>query len=361
MTRIVLAHSGGFDTLAAIPWLGGTRSAEVVTVTIDLGQDCDLADVRERALAAGARRAHVVDARLDLIRDYALPSLQAGALYAGGCPFTSALGLAVVARTVVDVARMEGALAIAHGAAGLDAQRIERAVRELDPALELVAVNELRDGSGVDAGAASRARNGSLPGSAFVPADRAANAWGRSIVVAAGSAPPSGFRLTRAPRECPEQPAVVEIAFERGVPVSVNGIEMPLLELIESLETIAGAHGIGRFEISAAGASAVATICEAPAAAVLHLAHRALERRIVPAEISAVLTAASRAYGDVVEQGGWFSPTRQYLAALIAAVQAELNGLVRLELFKGECVQALVQTKDGHGEVSPTLVLHPAS
>ena len=335
--RIVLAHSGGLDTSIAIPWLAERHDAEVVAVTLDLGQDSDLTEIREAALAAGAVRAHVIDACGEFVERYALVALQAGALYDGCDPLSTALGRAIVAARLVDVARMEGATAIAYGP-GLDAS-----VRALDPSLTVIVPTTLWELSHADKLAYARARNVHVVTAAEGSAAASANVWGRYVgtfAPGAAAAQDIGYVLTRSALDCPDEPAYLDIEFEAGVPVRANAIEMTLLEMMESLEIIAGAHGVGRIErleSGAAGDTLSRVVFEAPAAVVLHTAHRALERLVIPADLDRVKRGLARTYGDLVHQGRWSSLTREAIDAFVRTTQPRVAGSVRLKLFKGEC------------------------
>ena len=336
-TRIVLAHSGGLDTSIAIPWLAERHDAEVVAVTLDLGQDSELTEIREAALAAGAVRAHVIDACGEFVERYALVALQAGALYDGCDPLSTALGRAIVAARLVDVARMEGATAIAYGP-GLDAS-----VRALDPSLTVIVPTTLWELSHADKLAYARARNVHVVTAAEGSAAASANVWGRYVgtfASGAAAAQDIGYVLTRSALDCPDEPAYLDIEFEAGVPVRANAIEMTLLEMMESLEIIAGAHGVGRIErleSDAAGDTLSRVVFEAPAAVVLHTAHRALERLVIPADLDRVKRGLARTYADLVHQGRWSSLTREAIDAFVRTTQPRVTGLVRLKLFKGEC------------------------
>jgi argininosuccinate synthase len=346
MRRIVLAYSGGLDTSVAIPWLMEKYGAEIVSVTLDLGQGRELVDVRERALALGAVRAHVVDVREEFVRGYILPALQAGALYEDRYPLATALGRPLIARRLVDIARMERADAIAHGCTGKDNDQVglDVSARALDSSLRLIAPAREWGMSRSEEIAYARARNIPVPASPESPYSTDSNLWGRSIECGvledAWAEPPEEiFTLTRAPQECPDQPAYVEVEFEAGVPVRANGIDMPLLELIESLDTIAGAHGVGRIDMMENRLMGIKSreIYEAPAAVLLHTAHRELERLVIPRDLERIKHDLGRAYADLVYNGLWFSPTREAIDAFVAAVQPRVAGSVRLKLFKGDC------------------------
>ena len=346
MKRILLAYSGGLDTSVAIPWLAETYRAEVIAVTVDVGQGRELATIHERALAIGAVRAHVVDARDEFVRQYILPALQAGAVYEDRYPLATALGRPLIAKRLVEIARMEGAGAIAHGCTGLhnDQVRLEASIRALDPAIEIIAPAQTWEMSREQKLEFARQRGISVPDSSPNGYSIDTNLWGRAIASgvledAWTEAPEDIYTLTRSPIDCPDEPAYVELAFDAGVPVRTNGVEMPLLELIESLEIIAGAHGVGRIDVvenRLAGIKA-REIYEAPAAVVLHTAHKELEKLVIPRELERVKHDLSRIYADLVYSGLWFSHTRQTIDAFVAAVQPRVTGAVRLKLFKGDC------------------------
>jgi argininosuccinate synthase len=345
MERIVLAYSGGLDTLVAIPWLLENYDAEVVTLTLDLGQGRDLADIRERALALGVVRAHVIDVREELVGDYILPALKAGALH-DGHPMATALGRLLIAKRLVEIARMEGANAVAHGSAGTanGHMPLEVSVRTLGPSLRVIAPARCWAMTRADEIEYARAHNITVSETVENRHATDANLWGRSVsfgVLEDTCVEPveDVYTLTRSPEECPDEPAFIDIEFDSGIPVRANGVEMPLLELIESLETIAGAHGVGRMGVAANRLTGVTTrqVHEAPAGFVLHTAHNELEKLVMTPNFRHLKRHLTRAYVDLVESGFWFSPMREAIDAFVEAVQPRVTGAVRLELFKGDC------------------------
>lgn len=313
--RVVLAYSGGGCSSAAIRWLSDNFDDDIVTLTVDIGQGTDLTGVRERALAAGAVRAHVIEARDEFVREFVLPSLHAGALLDERVPLAQALSQALVAHRLVDLARMEGAIAVAHASPGVtpeSASRLDVAIHGVAPSLRVIVVPRSAgptDGHGVDV-----------------------NLWGRTMQCNADSTAP--YTLTRGVDECPDEPAFVDIEFDAALPVRANGIEMPMLELIESLEIIAGAHGVGRVESSGRGPRLIA---EAPAAVVLHTALRHLESTALPAEFRRLKSDLAATYADLVFRGCWYSGARQALDTYVRRFHTSLSGVVRVELFKGSC------------------------
>jgi argininosuccinate synthase len=342
--RIVLAYSGGLDTSVAISWLAERYGAEVIAVTLDLGQGRELTDVRERALAVGAARAHVLDVRDEFAHDYILPALQAGALYEDRYPLATALSRPLIARKLVDVARMEGATVIAHGCNGKanDELRLELGVRALDPSMTVLAPARIWRMTREALVAYAKARRIPIPADSPYTVDT--NLWGRSIERGVledpwQESPEAIYALTRSPRDCPDEPAYVEIELEHGVPLRANGIEMPLVELIESLETIAGAHGVGRIDMVENRLVGIKSreIYEAPAAVALHAAHQELEKFVIPRDLERLKHDAGRTYADLVYNGLWFTPTREAIDAFVEKVQERVTGTIRLKFFKGDC------------------------
>jgi argininosuccinate synthase len=346
MERIVLAYSGGLDTSVAIRWLAEQYGAEIIAVTLDLGQGRELTDVRERALAVGALRSHVVDVREEFARDYVLPALQAGALYEDRYPLATALGRPLIAKRMVEIAGMEGATAIAHACLGKgnDQVRLDVSVRALDPSIKVIVPPRIWNMSRAEEIEYARARKIAVPVTIASPYITDSNLWGRSIECGVledpwTEAPEDIYTLTRSPQDSPDEPAYVEIDFESGVPVGANGVEMPLVELIESLETIAGAHGVGRIDMVENRLVGIKSreIYEAPAAVVLHAAHRELEAMVIPRDLERIKHGLARTYADLVYNGLWFSQARPAIDAFVGSIQPRVTGSVRLKLFKGDC------------------------
>ena len=346
MKRIVLAYSGGLDTSVAIPWLSETHQAEVVAVTLDMGQGKELDDVRERAIAVGAIRCHVFDAKVEFADCYVLPSLQAGALYEGQYPLATALARPLIAKRLVEAAEMEGATAIAHGCTGKgnDQVRIDVSVRALNRGIEVIGPARERAMSRPAQIEYAAERGIPVPATVENPYSTDLNLWGKSIECGVledpWTEPPEDiFTLTQSVARSPDTPAYVELDFECGVPTAVNGVSMGLVELIGSLETIAGTHGVGRIDMVENRLVGIKSreIYEAPAAVVLHAAHRELETLVIPKDLERLKNGLSTAYADLIYNGLWFTPTRTALDALVSDVQRRVTGRVRVKLFKGSC------------------------
>jgi argininosuccinate synthase len=346
MERIVLAYSGGLDTSVAIPWLAEKYGAEVIAVTMDLGQGKELDDVRERALAIGAVRAHVIDLREEFAQDFLLPALQAGAIYEGRYPLATALGRPLIAKHLVEIARIEGATAIAHGCTGKgnDQVRMDVSARALEPSITVIAPARIWGLTRPEEIAYAKARGIPVPATVDSPYSTDSNLWGRSIECGvledpAREPPEDIYLLTRSPAEAPDTPAYVELAFEKGVPVRINGVAMPLVELIQSLETIAGGHGVGRVDMVENRLVGIKSreIYEAPAAVALHAAHKELQKFVTPRDLERLTSELGVRYADLVYNGLWYTPTREAIDALVAKVQETVTGTIRLKLFKGDC------------------------
>ena len=316
--RIVFAYSGSDDTSAAIPLLAHEYGAEVVAMTLDLGQDQDLEEVHGRALEAGASRAHVLDVRDEFARAFILPALHAGASTDGREPIAVPLAQSLIGQKLVEVANIEEASTVAHCCTGLDRVRIESSVRALDANLRLIAWS----------------------GEAQRSAVACTNLWGRVVDHRVSEAlPESLYAWTKPATVAPDIGADVEVSFEQGEPIAVNGVPLDITELIVSLAIIAGRHGVGRrtMIVDAARTGAVRRIHEFPAATVLHAAHDALEISVHSSELLRVKQRLSGAYAELVMGGFWFTPLREALDAFNAAVQQQVTGAVRLQLRKGQC------------------------
>ncbi len=346
MERIVLAYSGGLDTSVAIPWLAEHYGAEVIAVTLDLGQGKELDDVRERATAVGAVAVEVIDVRDEFARDYILPALQAGALYEDRYPLATALGRPLITKQLVEVAQRAGATAIAHGCTGKgnDQVRMDVSARALSPDIRVIAPAREWNMTRPEEIEYARQRRIPVPATVESPYSTDANLWGRSIECGVledpwVEPPEEIYALTRAPAEAPDEPAYVEIDFEAGVPVRIDGVARGLKELIGGLDAQAGAHGVGRLDLVENRLVGIKSreIYEAPAAVVLHEAHRELESMVIPRNLERLQRQMGRTYADLVYDGLWFTPIREAIDAFVARVQEHVTGTIRVKLFKGRC------------------------
>lgn len=344
MARIVLAYSGGLDTSVAIPWLKEHFDADIITLSLDLGQGRELAWIRERALEAGAAEAHVVDAREEFAREYILPALQAGAIYEDRYPLATALGRPLIARKLVELARATGASAVAHGCTGKgnDQVRFDISVRALDPSIRVIAPARIWGMTRAQEIEYAAAHGVPVPVTSASPYSVDANLWGRSIECGVledpwVEPPEDVFTLTRAAADCVDVPALLELTFERGVPTQVNGVDLPLVELVASVATIAGSHGVGRIDMIENRLVGIKSreVYEAPAAVILHAAHAEIENLVTPRDLRRLKQQLAVAYADLVYNGLWFSPAREAIDAFVRSIQDRVTGTVRFRLFKG--------------------------
>lgn len=346
MTRVVLAYSGGLDTSVAVRWLIDRYGLEVVTLTANLGDDINLEAARQKALQVGAVDAYVIDARQEFAEDFVLPALQAGALYEGQYPLATALARPLIARLMVEVAHKTGAELIAHGCTGKgnDQVRFDVATTALAPELKVIApIREWRMSREEEI---EYARQHGIPVPVDVdsPYSTDSNLWGRSVECGvledpAAAPPEEAYEWTVSPQGAPDEPTVIEIGFEQGVPVSVNGQSMPLTALIEDLNRIAGLNGVGRIDMIENRLIGLKSreIYEAPAATVLHAAHAAVEDLTLSKDSLRFGDTVRGTYSDLIYNGLWFSSLRRDLAAFVTSSQQHVTGTARLRLYKGSC------------------------
>ena len=322
--RIVLAYSGSLEGSAAIAWLRDRHRADIVAVTVDLGQGRELESIRDRALALGAQRAHVLDARDEFAQDFVVPALRADALREGGVPFALELGRPLIAQKLVEIARIERTDRVAHtGGAGTRSSRLDTLLGAIAPNLQVLAPAREWTLCGAELEAFARGHGvRRVPGD-MMPAE--SNLWGRSFRFSGNVESPI---VPRATDGCPTEPATVDISFSQGVPTALNGVALPLVELIGSLGTLASTHGVGYVQSDS-------RVCDAPAAVLLHAAHRELTHAAVAPDVEQFSLSVTAAYTDMLEHARWFSPLRDALDGYIAVAQMPVNGRVRLRLLKG--------------------------
>ena len=343
--KIVLAYSGGLDTTVAVKWLTETRGFEVIALTIDLGSQPNLAAIRERALRAGASRAYVLDARRPFVERFCWPALQAGALYQGQYPLATALGRPLIAQLLVEVAAREGATWVGHGSTGKgnDQVRFDIAVGALAPHLKVLA--PLRDGMSMTRDQEiAYAHSHGLPIEVKPesPYSVDENLWGRSIEAgvledALLKPPEDAFLWTSPVESAPDPSQLLELAFEKGVPVALDGRGLPAVDLVAELNQVGGRHGIGRIDMIEDRYVGIKSreVYEAPAAVILHAAHRAMEELALEAEAAHFKAAVAQEYARLVYQGKWFTSHRRHLDAYVASTQRFVTGQVRVTLHKG--------------------------
>jgi argininosuccinate synthase len=348
--RIALAYSGGLDTSVIVRWLIENHGAEVVTVSGDLGQKKELNGVEAKALASGAISAHIVDLRHEFVDDYVMPALRAGALYEGVYPMATALGRPLIAKALVDIARQTGCSAVAHGCTGKgnDQVRFEAAVAALAPDLKVIApVRTWEFKSREDEIAYCETHGIPVNATRENPYSIDENLWGTSIECGVLEDPTvepplDAYQRTVSPFEAPDEVTSVTIGFAGGTPISLDGVELTGVELIDRLNEIGGANAIGRIDLIENRLVGIKSreIYEAPAAAILHRAHSELERLVLDKETMHYKAKISADYADLVYNGLWFSPLRTALDGFIDATQHVVNGSVTLKLYKGNITVA---------------------
>ncbi|MCL0064752.1 argininosuccinate synthase [Dehalococcoidia bacterium] len=353
--RVILAYSGGLDTSVAIKWLAEKYGMEVITLIVDIGMKKDHPSIQQRALDIGAVKSCVTDAKELFVKDYVFPALQANALYEGQYPLATALARPLIARLLVDSAHQEGARAVAHGCTGKgnDQVRFDVSIAALDPRLQIIAPAREWEMTREEEITYAKRHGISIPATSASPYSTDENLWGRSIECGVledpwVEPPEDIYDLTRSPSDAPDKPAYVEIEFEEGIPVRLDGQDLDGVSLIDQLNELAGEHGIGRIDHVENRLVGIKSreIYEAPAAEVLLAAHRALEALVLSRDQSRFHERVTQEYSDLIYNGLWFSSLRQDLAAYVQSSQRFVSGSVRVKLFKGSC--AVVGRKSPH-------------
>lgn len=347
--KIVLAYSGGLDTSVILKWLQLNYNADVITFSADLGQGEKLEQVREKAKKAGAVKVYIEDLRDEFVKDYVFPALQARAVYESKYTLATALGRPLIAKRLVEIAREEGADAIAHGATGKgnDQVRFDVTAQALAPELKVVApVREWDMKSRDEEIEYAIKHNIPVETTKESPYSLDVNLWGRSIECGVledpwAEPPEEVYEMTKSQIDAPEEPQYVEIEFEKGIPVGLNGEKMSGVELIEELNKIGGKHGVGRIDLVENRLVGIKSreIYECPASTILFIAHQGLEELTLDRETLHYKDATvSGKYAEMVYYGLWFHPLRKALDALITETQRNVTGVVKVKLHKGSCV-----------------------
>jgi argininosuccinate synthase len=344
--KVVLAYSGGLDTSVAIKWLED-QGYSVVACCLDVGEGKDLEFVQQKALKVGAVQSYVIDAKEEFANEYALMALQAHALYEGKYPLVSALSRPLIAKKLVEIAEKEGAVAVAHGCTGKgnDQVRIEVSIQALNPELQVLA--PVREWSWSREEEIEYAKQNGIP----IPIDIDSpfsidqNLWGRSnecgILEDPWAAPPEeAYELTASLESTPDVQDIVEIEFEEGVPVTLNGKHYSLAQLILELNALAGKHGVGRIDHVENRLVGIKSreVYECPGAMTLIKAHKELEDLTLVKEVAHFKPVIEKKISEVIYEGLWFSPIKDALAAFLKETQKYVTGTVRVKLFKGHAI-----------------------
>ena len=342
--KIVLAYSGGLDTSVAIKWLQDKYNYDVIAVTADVGEGKDLAEIKAKALSVGAVQAHVLDLKQEFAADYIAKALKANALYENVYPLISALSRPLIAKKLVEIANQENAVAVAHGCTGKgnDQVRFDVSIKTLNPTLKIVAPAREFPMSREDAINYAEKNNIPLPINLNNPYSIDLNLWGRScecgVLEDPWIEPPEdAYAWTQAINKTPNESSVIELIFEKGLPVSLNGKQLPLEVLIAELNNLAGEHGVGRIDHVENRLVGIKSreIYEAPAALTLIKAHQALESLCLTRDVAHFKFLIEQKFSNLVYNGLWYSPLFDAVNAFIDQTQQTVNGVVKIKLHKG--------------------------
>jgi argininosuccinate synthase len=341
--KVVLAYSGGLDTSVCVKWLE-QQGAEPYALYLDLGQGEPSEDVKAKALQIGSTDAFVQDARAEFAGEYVAPAIKANALYGGKYPLFTALGRPLIAKKLVEAAREVGATHIAHGSTGKGNDQVRFDVTTASIAPDLTVVAPVRDlkMSRPEEMAYAEEHGIPVPTTKESPYSVDENLWGRSIEAGPLEDPnheptEDVFALTTSPEDAPDEPQYVEIGFQEGLPTTLEGEELPLVDLISELGDVAGANGVGRIDMLEDRLVGIKSreIYEAPAALAIIAAHRDLETLTLTRDVLRFKTAVEQRYAELTYEGLWFTPLKSALDAFVAETQKTVTGTVRLKLYKG--------------------------
>ncbi len=363
--KVILAYSGGLDTSVAVKWINEKYDLDVVTFTCDLGQGRDIDKIKEKALRTGAVDAVIEDDRNMFVDFFVWPSLMAGTMYEGKYPLATALGRPLIAHRMVEAAEEHGAVAVAHGCTGKgnDQVRFDVSFQTLAPQLKVIA--PVREWKWTRTEELNYAKEHGIEVEAtkesIYSVDQ--NLWGRSVEAGVLEdpwvAPPEdAYRWTTNPLEAPDKPVEIEIEFEQGRPVGLDGEELDAVVLIERLNEIGGQHGVGRIDHVENRLVGIKSreIYEAPAAVILHDAHRELEFLTLSRQSLRFKSYVSQAVSDIIYDGLWFAQFHQDLMGFVEKNQRFVTGVVRVQLYKGTCT--VVGRKSEHSLYSKELATY---
>ncbi len=355
--KCVLAYSGGLDTSCIVPWLKENYDCEVICVTADLGQEEELSGLEEKARASGASKIYIEDLREEFVKDYIFPTLMAGAVYEREYLLGTSFARPLIAKRMVEIAEAEGADAVSHGCTGKgnDQVRFELTFKALNPHLRVIAPwREWDIRSREDALAYAEAHDIPVRQSKGSIYSRDRNLWHLSHEGGDLEDPweePSEemFVLTTSPQEAPDEPEYVEVDFEQGIPVALNGEAMEPVALVMALNEIGGKHGVGRVDMVENRLVGIKSrgVYETPGGTILYAGHSALETLVLDGETMHYKDLIAQRYAELVYNGRWFTPLREGLDALVQVLQKNVTGTARLKLYKGNC--SVVGRKSDYG------------
>jgi argininosuccinate synthase len=343
--KVVVAYSGGLDTSIILSWIKEHYNAEVIACCVNVGQDKELAGLKEKAIRTGASKAYIIDAQKEFVTDYIFPAIKANALYENRYLLGTSLARPIIAKKIVEVAKKEKAGAICHGATGKgnDQVRFELAFKALMPEAKIIAPwREWGIKSRNDAIDYAKKRNIPVPVTKAKPYSSDANLWhisyeGGILENLENEYDDSMFQMTVSPKEAPNKPTYVKIDFVKGTPVAINGKSFKPVELIKKLNQVAGANAVGRIDIVENRLVGMKSrgVYEAPAATLLYFAHNELESLTVDRDTAHYKEILSHKYAELAYNGVWFAPIREALDAFINVTQKYVTGSVTVSLYKG--------------------------
>ncbi|MFX3674866.1 MAG: argininosuccinate synthase [Paenisporosarcina sp.] len=342
--KIILAYSGGLDTSVSVKWIQDKYGYDVIALCLDVGEGKDLEAIKTKALKVGAIKAYIIDAKDLFAKEYILPALKANCLYEGKYPLSSALSRPLISKLLMEVAEKEGAKAVAHGCTGKgnDQVRFEVSIQALNPSLKVVApVREW--GMNRDEEILYANKNGiPIPVDLDNPFSIDANIWGRACEAGVlenpwAEAPEAAFDWTNPIEKTPDEAEYVEVEFEKGVPFALNGENLPLVKLIETLNEVGGKHGVGRIDHIENRLVGIKSreVYENPAALILINCHRELEFLTLPREVTQFKTQVEQQMTKIIYEGLWYSPLKAALDGFIEETQQVVSGTIRIKLHKG--------------------------
>ncbi len=350
--KVILAYSGGLDTTAIIPWLKENYDYEVICVCIDVGQESELDGLEERAISCGAAKLYIEDVTDEFCDDYVVPCVQANAIYENKYLLGTSMARPLIAKRLVEIARIEGATAICHGATGKgnDQVRFELGIKALAPDLKIIAAwrdDKWTLDSRESEIAYCREHGIDLPFSADNSYSRDRNLWHISHegleLEDPANAPDYDHLLVlgTTPQKAPEEGEIVTMTFEKGVPKSVNGKEMKVSDIIRTLNALGGKHGIGIIDIVENRVVGMKSrgVYETPGGTILMEAHQQLEELILDRDTYTAKKDMGNKFADIVYEGKWFTPLRQAVQAFIESTQEKVTGEVKFQLYKGNIIK----------------------
>lgn len=352
--KVILAYSGGLDTSIIIPWLKENYDYDVIAVAGDVGQGEELAPLNEKAIKTGASKIYIEDLKKEFVEEFIFPTLKAGAVYEGKYLLGTSFARPIIAKRLVEIAEKEGAVAICHGATGKgnDQVRFEFTIKALAPQLKIIAPWRIWDiKSREEEIEYAQARSIDVPVTKARPYSMDRNLWHLSHEGADLEEPwnqPQDwlYMICKSPEQAPNQPEYVEIEFEEGIPVALNGTKMGGVELIQALNEIAARNGVGIADMVENRLVGMKSrgVYETPAGTVLYAAHGDLESICLDRETAHYKQLVSIKFSEMVYYGLWYTPLREALSAFVDQTQKTVTGTVRMKLYKGNCISAGVKS-----------------